>query len=106
MPSRSTAVSLFRGTGHAKFSKSGRSSFTAFRAFWVDLCATEAFSGRWVAVDAVSYRPHADEPHEVEVVDADDDLTALVSRMRANARTSCSVLQCKRKHAERPRYRA
>lgn len=90
MPSRSTVGSFGRVFG-------GPKSFNPFRAYWVDLCATEAFSGRWVAVDAVSYRPHAEEPHEVEVVDVDDDLSALVSRMRATARTSCSVLQCKRK---------
>lgn len=95
MPSRSTVGSFFRADR--------RAAFTSFKAYWVDLCATAAFSGRWVAVDKVSYRPQSEEPHEVEVVDADDDLAALVSRMRKASRTSCSVLQCKR---SRTRYHA
>lgn len=100
MPSRSTVGSLLRADRRA-------SSFKSFRALWIDLCATAAFSGRWVAVDQVSWRAQSEEPHEVEVVDADDDLAALCSRMRAHARTSCSVLQCKRKRADGPpRYRA
>lgn len=108
MPSRSTADSLSSADGRVRiqsFGASPKKTFTAFRAFWVDLCATAAFSGRWVAVDHVSWRAQSDEPHEVEVVDVDDDLAALVTRMRAHARTSCSVLQCKRRRADLPRVR-
>jgi hypothetical protein len=73
--------------------------FTKFRALWIDLCATDAFSGRWVAVNNVRYARGSEEPVEVEVVDVDDDLGTLVARMRAHARKSCAVLQCRRRAA-------
>jgi len=78
-----------------------RKSFSAFRALWNDLCSTADFSGRWVALDNVRYQSGSTEPVEVEVVDVDDDLGELVNRMRAAHRTSCCVLQCRRKAAAR-----
>ena len=72
-----------------------RKRFSAFRAFWNDLCSTADFSGRWVALDNVRYRSGSDEPVEVDVVDVDDDLAELVNRMRAADRTSCCVLRCR-----------
>src|SRR5687768_1104709 len=65
-----------------------------FRARWEDLCASAEFVGRWVAVDQVKYEAGTREPSEVEVVDIDEDLASLCSRMRAANQTSCCVLHC------------
>ena len=65
-----------------------------FRARWEDLCASGEFVGRWVAVDHVRYEAGTREPNEVEVVDVDEDLAALCTRMRAANQTSCCVLHC------------
>ncbi len=75
--------------------------FSAFHAFWNELCSTADFSGRWVALDNVRYQNGSDEPVEADVVDVDDDLTELVNRMRSSDRTSCCVLQCRLRHAGR-----
>jgi hypothetical protein len=72
-----------------------RKRFSAFRAFWNELCSTADYSGRWVALDNVRYRSGSTEPFEADVVDVDDDLSELVSRMQASDRTSCCVMQCR-----------
>ncbi len=72
---------------------------TAFRANWADLCNTDDYSGRWVALDNVRYTPGTSEPLEADVVDVDDDLVELCNRMRASDRTSCCVIQCTMKQA-------
>ena len=76
-----------------------------FRARWEDLCASVEFTGRWIAADQIRYEPGTREPSEVEVVDVDDDLASLCTRMRASNRTSCCVLHCLPKVA-RPRSAA
>ncbi|NUP09501.1 MAG: hypothetical protein HOW73_25935 [Polyangiaceae bacterium] len=73
-----------------------------FRARWDDLCASADFIGRWVAIDNVTYQPGTRTPSEVEVVDVDDDLAALCTRMRASNQTSCCVLHCLEKKSVRP----
>ena len=47
-----------------------------------------------MALDNVRYAVGSTVPAEAEVVDADEDLAALCSRMRAADRTACAILFC------------
>ena len=64
------------------------------RMTWSELCSSDRFRGRWVALDSVRYAVGSNVPAEAEVVDADEDLASLCSRMRAADRTSCAILFC------------
>lgn len=61
---------------------------------WDEMCQSEEYAGRWVALDRVRFDPATSQPLEGEVVDVDDDLAELCSRLRAADRTSCSILHC------------
>jgi hypothetical protein len=47
-----------------------------------------------VALDNVRYAAGSTVPVEAEVFDADEDLAALCSRIRAADRTACAILFC------------
>ncbi|MBK8253102.1 MAG: hypothetical protein IPK82_10575 [Polyangiaceae bacterium] len=47
-----------------------------------------------MALDNVRYAAGSSAPAEAEVIDADEDLAALCSRMRAADQTSCAILFC------------
>jgi hypothetical protein len=68
---------------------------SATRMMWPQICQSEQYRGRWVALDNVRYDPITSQPIEAEVVDVDEDLGDLCARMRAADRTSCAIL-----HAE------
>jgi hypothetical protein len=61
---------------------------------WLELCRSDEYRGRWVALDNVRYDPVTSQPIEGEVVDADEDLADLCARMRASDRTACAILHC------------
>lgn len=61
---------------------------------WSEVCCSDRFRGRWVALDNVRYAAGSSAPVEADVVDADEDLAELCSRMRAADRTSCAILFC------------
>ena len=61
---------------------------------WGELCRSDEFRGRWVALDNVRYDPVTSQPIEGEVVDADEDLADLCARMRSTDRTACAILHC------------
>jgi hypothetical protein len=61
---------------------------------WREICHHDLYRGRWVALDNVRYDPMTSLPLEAEVVDADEDLADLCSRMRAADRTACAILHC------------
>ena len=67
---------------------------TRLRMGWREICRSDEYRGRWVALDNVRYDPMTSMPLEAEVVDADDDLGDLCSRMRAADRTACAILHC------------
>jgi hypothetical protein len=64
------------------------------RLTWPQICRSEEFRGRWVALDACKYDPRTAQPTEGVVVDADEDLVALCSRMQASDSKHCSILFC------------
>lgn len=66
----------------------------ATRLPWPEICRSEQYRGRWVALDNVRYDPATAQPLEGEVVDADVNLGDLCTRMREADRTSCAILHC------------
>jgi hypothetical protein len=71
-----------------------RSQSVAARMSWPDMCRSDQFRGRWVALDNVRYAPGTSKPAEADVVDADEDLADLCARMRESDRTSCAIVFC------------
>jgi hypothetical protein len=67
------------------------------RLTWPQICQSEEFQGRWVALDRCKYDPRTARPTEGTVVDADEDLVALCSRMQASDSKHCAVLFCDEK---------
>jgi hypothetical protein len=64
------------------------------RLTWPQICRSEEFQGRWVALDHCKYDPRTARPTEGTVIDADEDLVALCSRMQASDNKHCAVLFC------------
>jgi hypothetical protein len=80
----------------------GSTSRTNARVAWRELCQSDEYRGRWVALDNVRYDPVTCQPIEGEVVDDDEDLADLCARMRSTDRTSCAILHCEDDDAYRP----
>jgi len=49
---------------------------------WPEMCRSEEYRGRWVALDNILYEPSSTHPQEADIVDSDEDLNELCSRMR------------------------
>ncbi len=64
------------------------------RMTWPEICESEQLKGLWVALDHCRYDQSTMEPIEGEVVDADEDLASLCSRMREAGRGSCAIRLC------------
>jgi hypothetical protein len=64
------------------------------RLTWPQICGRDEFRGRWVALDRCTYDPRTAQPTEGTVVDADEDLVALCSRMQASDSKYCAILFC------------
>ncbi len=59
---------------------------------WSELCSSEEYRGRWVALDRCRYDGVTAKPIEGTVVDADDDLIALCNRIRDAGSRDCAIL--------------
>ncbi len=64
------------------------------RLTWPQICRSDAFRGRWVALDGCQYDQRTAQPTEGTVVDADEDLVALCSRMQDSDSKHCAILYC------------
>jgi hypothetical protein len=64
------------------------------RLTWPEICRSDEYRGRWVALDACKYDPRTARPTEGTVVDADEDLVALCNRMQASDSKHCAILFC------------
>jgi hypothetical protein len=64
------------------------------RLTWPQICREDDFRGRWVALDECTYDPRTAQPTAGVVVDADEDLVALCSRMQACDSKHCAILYC------------
>ncbi len=59
---------------------------------WSELCASNEFRGRWVALDQAKYDEATAKPIAGTVIDADDSLVALCARIRASGSCGCAIL--------------
>ena len=66
----------------------------ATRMTWLEMCRSEEYRGRWVALDNVAYEDGSSQPQQADVVDSDEDLGELCTRMRESDRTACAILYC------------
>jgi hypothetical protein len=60
---------------------------------WAAIRESAKFQGRWVALEGCLY-DRAHKPVEADVVDADENLSALFERLRAKDRGNCDILFC------------
>jgi len=64
------------------------------RLTWPQICQSHQYRGRWVALDECRYDSRTAKPVEGSVVDADEDLVALCSRMQESDNKHCAILFC------------
>jgi len=64
------------------------------RMSWDEICSTDDFRGRWVALDGCCYDEATGRATEGAVVDADIDLVELCERLRESEFKNCSILFC------------
>ena len=67
----------------------GSSRFT-----WSQIRQADEFRGRWVALDNCKYDARTAQPVEGSVVDSDEDLVELCSRIRQGQSRHCAILFC------------
>lgn len=59
---------------------------------WTELCASDEYQGRWVALDGCRYDESTAKPVEGTVIDSDEDLVELCNRIRAAGGRECAIL--------------
>ena len=64
------------------------------RLTWPQICRSREYRGRWVALDECTYDERTARPVEGSVIDADEDLVALCSRMQQSDNRHCAILYC------------
>lgn len=65
------------------------------RLTWVEICQSEKLRGRWVALDHCRYDPRqSSHPVEGELVDDDEELSTLFSRLQERNRIHCAIVFC------------
>lgn len=62
------------------------------RMTWQEICSSDDLRGRWIAMDECSFDDSTGRATEGLVVDSDDDLAALCSRMRASEHRNCAIV--------------
>lgn len=67
---------------------------------WSELCASDEYQGRWVALDRCRYDEATAKPVEGTVIDSDEDLVELCNRIRAAGGRECAILYIE-EHARR-----
>lgn len=67
---------------------------TGSRMTWPEIQTRSEFAGRWVALDHCKYDEKTAQPIEGDVVDSDEDLVELCSRMRTSDNRHCAILFC------------
>lgn len=72
------------------------------RMTWPQIRQSEEFRGRWVALDNCRYDARTAQPVEGTIVDADDDLVELCTRIRQSENKHCAILYCEETPDETP----
>ena len=61
------------------------------RMTWTEICRSDDLRGRWIALGECSYDEATGHATEGLLVDADDDLGELCSRMRESQWKNCAI---------------
>lgn len=72
------------------------------RMSWPEIRRCAEYRGRWVALDNCHYDGRTAEPVEGTIIDADEDLVALCSRIRESDNKHCAIVFCEDRHDETP----
>ena len=83
-----------RGGSHVEMSAAAGEPSGLVRMAWTEICRAVEFKGRWVALCECHYDESTGKATEGAVVDVDDDLVELCSRMRASDKKNCAILFC------------
>jgi hypothetical protein len=69
-------------------------AFKGNRLTWPEIRTNSDFRGRWVALDHCRYDSRTAQPVEGVVVDSDEDLVELCSRIQEGDNKHCAILFC------------
>ncbi|MDB4941734.1 MAG: hypothetical protein JWP97_1268 [Labilithrix sp.] len=61
---------------------------------WPQIRQSDQYRGRWVALDNCRYDGRTAQPVEGTIVDVDDDLVELCTRIRQGDNKHCAILFC------------
>jgi hypothetical protein len=61
---------------------------------WPQIQQSDEYRGRWVALDGCRYDARTAQPVAGSVVDADEDLVELCSRIQQGDNRHCAILFC------------
>jgi hypothetical protein len=64
------------------------------RLTWSEICGRPDCQGRWVALHGANYDESTGKATEGDLVDIDDDLATLCTRVEASAWKNCAILFC------------
>jgi hypothetical protein len=64
------------------------------RMSWPQIRQSDQYRGRWVALDNCRYDVRTAQPVEGTIIDADDDLVELCTRIRQSENKHCAILFC------------
>jgi hypothetical protein len=64
------------------------------RMSWPQIRQSDEYRGRWVALDNCRYDVRTAQPVEGTIIDADDDLVELCTRIRHSENKHCAILFC------------
>ncbi len=61
---------------------------------WPQIRQRDEYRGRWVALDNCRYDAKTAQPVEGTIIDADEDLVELCTRIRQSENKHCAILFC------------
>ena len=64
------------------------------RMTWPEIRQSDEYRGRWVALDNCRYDARTAQPVEGTIIDADEDLVELCTRIRQSENKHCAILFC------------
>ena len=64
------------------------------RMSWPQIRTSDEFKGRWVALDNCRYDARTAQPTEGTIIDSDEDLVELCTRIRKSEKRDCAILFC------------
>ena len=72
------------------------------RMSWPQIRQSDEYRGRWVALDNCRYDARTAQPVEGTIIDADEDLVELCTRIRQSENKHCAILFCDEEFEDTP----